>query len=68
MRNVSGESGDSRVNLLEADPEHLRILQGQLAEYRKGSQQGHNQNLLWELSGDRRELKEDVESNPAQLG
>ena len=49
---------------MESDLEHLRILQGQLTEYQKGPQQGGNQNLLWELSGDPGELKED----PNQLG
>ena len=48
--------------------EHLRILQEQLAEYQKGPQQGFNQNLLWELSKDPGELKEDAEPKPAQLG
>ena len=52
MRNNSRESGDGRVNLLEAELECLRILKGQLTEYQKGPQQGHNQNPLWELSGD----------------
>ena len=41
--------------------EHLRILQGQLTVYQKGLQQGRNQNLLWESSGDPGELKEDDE-------
>ena len=53
---------------MEADLEHLRTLQGQLTEYQKGPQQGCNQNLLWELSGDLGELKEDDEPNPTQLG
>ena len=47
-------------NPSEANLEHLRILQGQLTEYQKGPQQGRNQNLLWELSGNPGELKEDV--------
>ena len=46
IRNRSGESGDGGVNLSEAGLEHLRILQGQLTEYRQGPQQGHNQNLF----------------------
>ena len=48
-------------------PQHLRILQGQLAQFQKGPQQGHYQNLTWELSGDPGELKKNVEPNPAQL-
>ena len=67
MRNGSGESGDGRVNLSEADPENLRIPQVQPAEYQRGPQQGRNQNLLWELSRGPGELNEDVEPNPAQL-
>ena len=67
MRNRFRGSGDGE-NQLEADLEHLRILQGQLTENRKGPQQGRNQNLLWELSGESGELKEDDEPNPAQLG
>ena len=55
-------------NPSEAVLEHLKILQGQLTEYRKGLQQGRNQNLLWELSGDPGELREDDEPNPARLG
>ena len=47
--------------------EHLRMLQGQLADYPKGPQQWHKQNFLWELSRDPGELKEHVKPNPAQL-
>ena len=46
MRNRSQETGDDGENPSEADPEHLRIPQGQLAEYRRGLQQVHNQNRL----------------------
>ena len=45
----------------ESDPEHLRIPCGQLTEYQKEPQQGHIQNLLWELSRNQGELKEDAQ-------
>ena len=67
MRNRSQETGDDGENPSEADPEHLRIPQGQLAEYRRGLQQVHNQNRLQELYKDPVELKEGVELNPSKL-
>ena len=69
MRKESRESGDGGVNLsqkIRRGRSGANNSPGQLAEYQKGPQQGHNQNFLWELPGDPGELMADVDPNPTQ--